>query len=299
MPLRGGHCCRAAAEVKCVKRTVASCGSCVFCGRLAQLVSALALQARGCQFESDTAHSSEVASQSHIAITCRPRQWRLKRLVYHVSTTTEGVGMRAKCKPSYLLHQRSGQARVRINGRDHYLGPYGSRESRDRYDELVVDWLRSDGSDRFRLTVDDLALLFIRYVEQTYRDAEGKPTSEVGCMRQAIRYAVRYHGCTRLLHFGPKCRKLFDSSRRAARVPPDSLSAPLAPVSGALSGGKSGSGPACRTKISGHDPSRVGPSRRPSSEHVRRTHGRRPAPQLTAMRLARRSIEVALTGSGG
>ena len=31
--------------------------------------------------------------------------------------------------PSYLPHPASGQARVRFNGRDIYLGPYGSPES--------------------------------------------------------------------------------------------------------------------------------------------------------------------------
>jgi integrase len=39
--------------------------------------------------------------------------------------------------PSYLLHKTSGQARVRINGRDHLLGPYGSEESRVKYGKLI------------------------------------------------------------------------------------------------------------------------------------------------------------------
>ena len=39
--------------------------------------------------------------------------------------------------PSYLHHKASGQARVRINGRDYLLGPYGSDQSRIRYGELV------------------------------------------------------------------------------------------------------------------------------------------------------------------
>jgi hypothetical protein len=31
---------------------------------------------------------------------------------------------------SYLLHKPTGRTRVRINGQDFYLGPYGSEESR-------------------------------------------------------------------------------------------------------------------------------------------------------------------------
>ena len=43
-------------------------------------------------------------------------------------------------KPGYWSHKPSGQAYVRIDGKDHYLGPYGSPESRDRYDEIVREW---------------------------------------------------------------------------------------------------------------------------------------------------------------
>ena len=32
--------------------------------------------------------------------------------------------------PKYRLHRHSGQAIVSLNGEDHYLGPYGSDESR-------------------------------------------------------------------------------------------------------------------------------------------------------------------------
>lgn len=35
-------------------------------------------------------------------------------------------------------HRASGQERVRIHGRDHYLGPIGSQEARDNYAALVV-----------------------------------------------------------------------------------------------------------------------------------------------------------------
>ncbi len=49
--------------------------------------------------------------------------------------------MPTKRKPAYLLHQATGQARVRIDRKDHYLGVFGSQESRDRYDDLIAEWL--------------------------------------------------------------------------------------------------------------------------------------------------------------
>ena len=41
--------------------------------------------------------------------------------------------------PSYLLHQQSGQARVRIHGRDIYLGPFGTPESKEAYASLIAE----------------------------------------------------------------------------------------------------------------------------------------------------------------
>jgi hypothetical protein len=40
--------------------------------------------------------------------------------------------------PSYLNHAPSGRARVRIDGKDHYLGPYGSEESKAEYVSVTV-----------------------------------------------------------------------------------------------------------------------------------------------------------------
>ena len=45
--------------------------------------------------------------------------------------------------PSYCHHKSSGRAVVRIDGRDHYLGPYGSSESYERYARLIAEWRTS------------------------------------------------------------------------------------------------------------------------------------------------------------
>ena len=47
---------------------------------------------------------------------------------------------RERKSPAYLLHQATGQARVRINGKDIYLGPFGSPESKERYREVLQEW---------------------------------------------------------------------------------------------------------------------------------------------------------------
>jgi hypothetical protein len=42
--------------------------------------------------------------------------------------------------PKYSLYKASGKVVVRIAGKDHYLGPYGTPESREAYQRLVAEW---------------------------------------------------------------------------------------------------------------------------------------------------------------
>lgn len=43
--------------------------------------------------------------------------------------------------PKYRKHRGSGQAVVTLNGRDRYLGPYGTKASKREYDRLTGEWL--------------------------------------------------------------------------------------------------------------------------------------------------------------
>lgn len=52
-----------------------------------------------------------------------------------MSTTRRG----RSAPPAYLLHKATGNARVRIRGKDYYLGPFGSEESRQRYARLIAE----------------------------------------------------------------------------------------------------------------------------------------------------------------
>jgi len=103
--------------------------------------------------------------------------------------------------PTYLLHKKSGQARVRWEGRDYLLGPYGSDESRIRYGELIakfasgvpVDPAANRGANSTKPVADDLGisvaellLAFKRHAE-SYYSKDGKPTAEVDCFNSAMR----------------------------------------------------------------------------------------------------------------
>jgi integrase len=49
----------------------------------------------------------------------------------------------ADALPAMRHHRRSGNARVRIAGIEHWLGPWGTADSRLRYDELIAAWIAS------------------------------------------------------------------------------------------------------------------------------------------------------------
>ncbi len=42
--------------------------------------------------------------------------------------------------PQSILHRATGRARVRINGKDHDLGNYGTAESKNRDARLIAEW---------------------------------------------------------------------------------------------------------------------------------------------------------------
>jgi hypothetical protein len=93
----------------------------------------------------------------------------------------------SKRKPAYLLHRPTGQARVRISGKDIYLGKFGTPESRERYEELVTAWLMGQDPSQVTLTIDELALLFLDFAKTYYRHRDGTETRSTNHFRQALR----------------------------------------------------------------------------------------------------------------
>jgi hypothetical protein len=110
--------------------------------------------------------------------------------------------------PSYCLHKASGQAVVRIDGRDVYLGKHGTPESKAEYNRVIGKWFANGqllpgaalaGSD---LSVMELASAFWRHAEQHYRHADGTPTDELHCLKAALRPLKELYGHTRACDFG-------------------------------------------------------------------------------------------------
>ena len=130
--------------------------------------------------------------------------------------------------PSYLLHKPSGRARVRIEGRDIYLGPYGSEESHILYGQLigryasglpvVAAMTKASGinADDPGPSVAEICLAFWQHAKKHYTKS-GQHTSELNCFECCIRVVREMYGLTPAKDFGPLALKAV----RAAMVAGD------------------------------------------------------------------------------
>lgn len=135
-------------------------------------------------------------------------------------------------QPAYRLHKARNCAVVTINGRNHYLGAWQSPESHEKYARLVAEWSRNNGAlpatvptQAGPLTASELVLAYFRHAQIRYVK-HGKQTSEVGCIRQALRPVRRLYGSTPAADFGPRALKdvrqaLIDGGRARTSINKD------------------------------------------------------------------------------
>jgi integrase len=125
--------------------------------------------------------------------------------------------------PSYCLHRASGQAVVRIDGKDHYLGKYGTPDSRAEYDRLIAEWLgngrrRPVPSTAADPSVNEVILAFWKHAEQHYRTEDGTPTGEADNYREALRPLRVLYAHTAARDFGPLALRAVRDAMVKARL---------------------------------------------------------------------------------
>lgn len=115
--------------------------------------------------------------------------------------------------PAYCLHKATGQAVVRIDGKDFYLGKYGTEASHEAYQRLVAQFVTIEKSCRSRSqlravarTVNELILVYWKHAEQYYCKA-GQASSELHTIRQALRPLRVLYGHVSADEFGPVALK--------------------------------------------------------------------------------------------
>lgn len=115
--------------------------------------------------------------------------------------------------PSYCHHKASGRAVVRIGGRDHYLGPYGSDQSHAEYTRLIAEWrvTRQTATVKSKVaavttdpssTVSEVLLKY-RDFARDYYSRNGKPGKEYVEMRMALKPLRELYGHTLAREVGP------------------------------------------------------------------------------------------------
>ena len=124
---------------------------------------------------------------------------------------------RRQSLPSYTLHRPSGQARVRIQGRDIYLGPHDSAESRERYAQLLLNLARQHQSiavDRrwsecTELKVKELVLKYCLFAEEYYgmRGRDIDRSSDVWIYRPE-RHKGSHLGSKKEICLGPQAQAI-------------------------------------------------------------------------------------------
>src|SRR5262245_1393423 len=107
--------------------------------------------------------------------------------------------------PQYRKHRASGQAIVTLNGRDHYLGPFGTKASRLEYDRLIGEWLASGRrlnchSLHQQITIVELMAQYFRYCAEFYANSPG----EVYRVKIALRPLKTHYGHCSAAEFGPR-----------------------------------------------------------------------------------------------
>jgi integrase len=107
--------------------------------------------------------------------------------------------------PSYRLHSRSNQAVVTINGRDYYLGAYGSKESKVVYHRLKSEWLASGKSRAFgvkasEITIVEVIAAYLGHCREYYGTGPG---SELLRAAPVLRVLKRLYATLPAIEFGP------------------------------------------------------------------------------------------------
>lgn len=113
--------------------------------------------------------------------------------------------------PGLCKHKASGRAVVRLNGKDHYCGVYGTKEANSEYKRLISKWLNSRTSETkfiptthqtnfYGLTINELILHYMNHANDYYKNSP----SEIKKIVLALKPLREEYGKSLVHEFGPK-----------------------------------------------------------------------------------------------
>lgn len=111
--------------------------------------------------------------------------------------------------PRYRKHRASGQAVVTLNGRDFYLGPYGTETSKKIYDQKIAEWTANNRLlptlEHGGLLLAELIVAFMEHAAQYYRRADKTPTNEINNFKDALKVIQELYSDLYAADFTPLC----------------------------------------------------------------------------------------------
>jgi integrase len=131
--------------------------------------------------------------------------------------------------PRYCLHKASGQAYVKIDGRRIYLGVHGTSASHSRYTAEISKWQARQTEVPADLKVRQLTVLYLKHAE-SYYVKDGKPTSKVQSIRDALKRLNKLHRDALAAEFSPKMLKAVQRSLIAAGLCRTTINATIARI---------------------------------------------------------------------
>jgi integrase len=147
-----------------------------------------------------------------------------------------------KAVPRYRLHKGSGQAVVRIEGKDRYLGKYGTVASRAEYSRLIAEqtvYLRQPSVPRslnYDATVNELLAAYLTHAAVYYRK-NGEVTGEFDLIRYSFRPLKRLYGDTLARDFTSLALKAVRESMISARLARTTINARIGKIKRAFKWG--------------------------------------------------------------
>lgn len=99
-----------------------------------------------------------------------------------------------------------GRARIRIDGQEIYLGPWGSKEAQEAADKVIANWLarsRQPVPKVAGVTVAEVLAAWWKHSIVYYRHPDGSQTGEAKNFADALRPLRRAYGDSPVTIFGP------------------------------------------------------------------------------------------------
>ncbi len=118
--------------------------------------------------------------------------------------------------PKYCHHKASGRAYVKIQGQRHYLGRYGTPDSKQRYTRFLAELSASPvvqpavvpAASPTGLTVVELADAYHEFCKGYYRKKDGTPSGWLDHIQLVLdKHLADLYGRTPAADFGPKAFK--------------------------------------------------------------------------------------------